>query len=417
MKGYVFLLICLFGVQSFFGRTYRTETLTDRVRTLQVRPVDEWDGLPVISLDGSEAIEILFDEMSSQFRNLTYSIVHCNADWTRSDLSSIEYLQGFQNMPINDYVFSFNTTMPYTNYRMVFPNERARFRVSGNYAVEVFDSGDRDIPLLTACFSVIDPSGVAIASNVSPKTDIDFNRQHQQLSFTINSRGRQIVSPQQELKVYVTQNNRRDNMVSLVQPTTIHNGVFTYRHNRELIFEAGNEYRRFEAVTTAYNGMGIANIAFHSPFFHVTLFRDLSRANRAYFSDNDQNGRFFIRCVDCVDQDSEADYFFVHFTLDAPEPFLEKVYILSDAFYNILDSRSEMLYNAEQGAYTKTALLKQGAYNYMYLQKESGQSQGSTASLEGNYSQTENEYTIWVYYRGLGDRYDQLVGISALRSN
>lgn len=410
-----FLLYAIYA-HGVCATTYRTEPHTDKIKSLLVNPVESWDGVPIIKLGSEHGIEIRFDEMSHEYKTLTYSVLHCNADWTRSDLSPIEYLKGFQNMHIADYLSSFNTTMPYTNYRIVFPNENTDFKVSGNYAVQVFDSDHNEKPLLTACFSVEETPTVSIAANISGNTDIDFNRGHQQVSFSVNCKNYRITSPQQELKVFLTQNNRGDNRISLIQPTSILNDVYTYRHNRQLIFEAGNEFRRFETVSTAYNGMGVDRVTYYSPYFHISLQRDLSRSKKAYIYDEDQNGRFLPHCVNCENYDIEADYLFVHFTLNAPEPYLGRVYILSEAFNNITDARSEMQYNFEEKAYTKTTLLKQGAYNYLYLLQENKLGKGLTAPIEGNYFETENEYLIWVYYRALGDRYDRLIGTSALRT-
>lgn len=416
MKIYLAWVLLLFGMFSATAQVYRTTAYSDKIKSILVNPVDEWDGDALIQLNGEKQIEIRFDELSHEYKTLTYSVIHCNADWTRSDLSPIEYIQGFQEMPINDYLFSFNTTMNYTNYRLVLPNEDTRFKVSGNYAVEVYDSGNKEKPLLTACFSVMEAEGIPITAKVSGNTDIDFNKAHQQLTFSLRCRDYRITSPQQELKVYIQQNNRTDNLVKQIQPASILNGEYTYRHNKQLIFAAGNEYRRFETITTAYNGMGVNEVSFHSSYYHVSLFRDVPRANRSYIYDEDQNGRYFPRCVDCENYDSEPDYFFVHFSLNAPEPYLGKVYILSEAFDNLLDARSEMQYSFEEKAYIKTALLKQGSYNYLYLLQETKQGSGLTASTEGNYAETENEYRIWVYHRELGGRYDRLIGSSSIRS-
>ncbi|MBQ8276905.1 MAG: DUF5103 domain-containing protein, partial [Bacteroidaceae bacterium] len=61
------------------------------------------------------------------------------------------------------------------------------------------------------------------------------------------------------------------------------------------------------------------------------------------------------------------------------------------------------------GAYEISLLLKQGYYSYQYLAGPHGRRTGMT-SAEGNFWQTENEYTILVYYRPAGSRYDRLVG-------
>jgi hypothetical protein len=337
-------------------------------------------------------------------------VIHCDAGWTPSVLTPIEYIHGFQQMQIENYLVSFNTTRPYTHYRILFPNDNTRFKVSGNYAVQVFDSEKPEKPLLSACFSVRETDALPISAQISTATDIDFNRAHQQVSFTLNGRNCRITAPRQELKIFVLQNNRTDNMVKDLYPAVIAGSQYRYDHNRSLIFEAGNEYRRFEMTTTAYKGMGIDELDFHEPYFHVTLFKDMPRAGKSYLYDEDRNGRYLVHAIDAENQDSEADYFFVHFSLAVPEPFPGKVFIQSEAFNNILDARSEMLYNREKKIYEKTALLKQGAYNYMYLVTEGLSAKGATAPIEGNFFETKNEYRILVYYRATGERVDRLIG-------
>jgi hypothetical protein len=405
-----FILVFILSVHLLHGKTFRTETYTHQIKSLQVHVLDDWEAAPIIRAEGNQQIEIIFDEMSHEYKNLTYDIIHCNADWTPSVLTPIEYIQGFRQMPVEDYLFSFNTTYSYTNYRMLFPNEHTQFKVSGNYAVLVFDSEDPETPLLSACFSVMEASVMPISFKVSSMTDIDFNKGHQQVSFTLNCKNYRITSLQQELKIFVQQNRRNDNMIHNPQPSSIAGAQYIYDHNRQLIFEAGNEYRRFEMTTTAYKGMGIEELDFFEPYYHITLFRDEFRAKKSYIYDEDQNGRYLVHAVQAENQDSESDYFFVHFSLATPEPFLEKVYIQSEAFNNLLDARSEMQYNWEKKAYEKTALLKQGAYNYLYLVGEGRSIQGKTAPIEGNFFETRNEYQVLVYHRPLGERYDKLVG-------
>lgn len=68
-----------------------------------------------------------------------------------------------------------------------------------------------------------------------------------------------------------------------------------------------------------------------------------------------------------------------------------------------------MKYNAARQRYEGQLLLKQGYYSYQYLM-DTGNGRGTTNPVEGNYYQTENEYSILVYYRQAGARYDRLVG-------
>jgi len=404
----ILLILQVFFVTNLSAlKIFRTDVFSPVVKTLQVKANGDWLLPPVINLEGNDYIEICFDELSAQQTRFTYSITHCNADWTKSGLNPVEYMTGFQNQLIYDYATSFNTTMDYIHYKLFLPNDDTHFLVSGNYVVHISEEGNENKPVLAACFSVVDQQ-VKIQMSVTANTDLDFNRSHQQLSLTVNYASN-ISSTMQDFKIYALQNNRRDNMALLFSPSSIQPGKIVYEHNRNLIFEAGNEYRRFETVSTQHNGMNVKSIRYYSPYFHETLFPDELRSRKSYLFDKDQNGKFYIRSNEASNYDIESDYVFVHFTLSCERPFLEDIYILSEAFNNLLDERSKMTYNYENKCYEKAVLLKQGLYNYLYVSEKDDKA--TTGLAEGNYYQTENEYMILMYYRQPGGRYDQLIGM------
>ena len=396
-----------FGINVSAQKIFRTDVFTPTIKTLQLKVNDDWLLPPVINLGSGDYIEISFDELSARQTRYTYSVIHCNADWTKSNLNTVEYMTGFQDQLINDYETSFNTTMDYMHYKLYFPNDDMQFLASGNYVVLISEEGYEDKPVLAACFSVVEQQ-LKTQMSVTSNTDRDFNQSHQQLSLTVNYASN-IFSTMQDFKIYALQNNRRDNMVLVSSPSSMQQGKIVYEHNRNLIFEAGNEYRRFETVSTQYNGMNVQLIRFYAPYFHETLYPDELRSRKSYLYDEDQNGKFYIRSNDASNYDIESDYVFVHFTLFCERPFLEDIYILSEAFNNLLDERSKMTYNYEDKCYEKAVLLKQGLYNYLYVSKKDNKA--TTGLVEGNYYQTENEYMILVYYRPPGGRYDKLTGM------
>lgn len=388
---------------------FQTNVFDKLVNTLQVKVAGENLSNPIISLNGDQQIEINFDVMDPAFQYFTYSVVHCDADWRKSTLIPLEYMDGFDGLPVEDFANGMGTTVAYTNYQLRIPNNDVHIKTSGNYAVNIFRENNPSQPVLTACFYVVEPK-VEIAAGITSNTLIDTNRSHQQINFTVNTTRFPIAYPQSDLKVFVYQNNRRDNAVLGISPSIISNNQIEYANLRELIFEAGNEYRRFEFLSTNFTGMHVENISFHNPYYHVTLMMDASRANRSYSYDQDQNGHFVVNCRSCTDVDTQADYYLVHFALDNPAFFDGNIYISGDLYNNVLNDRSRMTYNPETELYEKTALIKQGLYNYQYLFVPSGKKKGNTSVLEGDYYQTENEYQIFIYYRPMGERYDRLIG-------
>lgn len=413
-----FLIWLGFGLATLLSLAeapYFTRMESSSVKTLQVKVAGQLFAEPYLAMGSDEQMEISFDVLGAEAERYAYTIIHCDADWNPSSLSPIEYLDGFQGLAIEDFANSSATTVQYVNYRLLLPNEEVEFKVSGNYAVRVYREDQPDETAFIACFSLVEPL-VHITGEIRGNTDIDTYQTHQQLSFSINHKNFPITYPQSDLKIRVCQNRRRDRVVRDLTPTSIRAGEIDYTNNRSLIFDAGNEYRRFEFLSNKYNGMHIEGYSFHNPYYHVDLAMDGNRGAAPYEYDQDQDGRFFIRCSNCNDPDTEADYYIVHFTL--AEAYLPggQVYLSGDLLNNRIDETSRMTYNAASQCYEKSLLLKQGSYNYQYLFLPEGESQALTAPLEGNYHQTENEYTIYIYYRPIGARYDRLIGLASLKN-
>jgi len=394
---------------------YRTQVFRDDIGSLEIKVEGELISTPFIELNSEKVIEITFDALHQTSRRFAYSVIHCDADWKKSNLIPIEYMKGFQSLPIEDYKNSFGTTIHYTNYSLFLPNDNIQFIVSGNYAIQVFDEDNPGRIVFTACFSIVEPL-IEIVADVTGNTVIDFNSEHQQVDFDINLANFTIAFPQQDLKLFVYQNNNLDDIRTVSQPSMISSRQIQYRRNRDLIFEAGNEFRRIEFQTHRFRDLGVEAIDYFNPFYHLTLYQEQKRNNKPYSYDQDQNGRFFVRCAGCNDHNRESDYYIVHFSL-ASEPMPHgEMHLYGDFFNNILNDRSQVEYNTETGAYEKALLLKTGLYNYQYLFLDDDDSRPSFKRTEGNFSETENEYTILVYYRPVGARYDRLIGYKNTRN-
>lgn len=414
MKYLLLPIICFFNLISS-AQVYHTQAISPEIYTVQVNKDGDPVQTPVIKLKENNRVSISFDRISDDaFNRLRYRIIHCDAYWKPSrDLSESDYIDGFNNNLIEDYFASRNTTVEYTHFGFEIPNQDVKLRLSGNYTVEVYEDGWPDNVLLTACFSVLDPQ-LSIGATVSSNTDIDTNRAHQQLSFTIQHQNVNIRDPHRDLKVFVRQNNRLDTERSDLKPTYIGQGRLTYEHNRSLIFEAGNEYRRFETSSYRYSGMNVDHIEYNRPNYTMYIVPDNVRAGRSYSYDQDQNGQFVIRSNESDKSETEADYFTTVFSLPMENPMAEDIFINGDFTNNDFTDKYHMVYDNESKEYRLSLLLKQGLYNYQYLVK-SGNNY-STAKVEGNYYETENEYSIFVYHRPPGQRYDSLIGVQSIQS-
>lgn len=376
---------------------------SDMINTLRVISNGDWERPQIITLGSDETIEFSFDEMSHQYHRFTYHITHCDAQWKPSDLIESEYMDGFNDQPIEDWENSLNTTFDYTHYTLTLPNNDVSLKLSGNYRLSIQEDGKE-----VAWFRFMIVEGMHnLSATVDGNTDIDTRKSNQQIGMTVSLNGLNVTNPDREIYTVVMQNRRFDNAVLNPKPTYNAGNRLTYEHCRDLIFPAGNEFRRFEIVNIYDYFRNVDYVRFHDPYYHANLIKDTR--HHAYSFDNDHNGRYLIRYNQASDSDTEADYLFVHFSL-ASEPMTGgKMYVSGHFTGGNLISRYEMDYNPQEKAYQATVLLKMGAYDYQYLWVDEGEKVGQTKLTEGDWYETKNEYLILLYYRQRGSRYDRLV--------
>ena len=376
---------------------------SDMINTLRAVSNGDWERAQIITLGSDETIEFSFDEMSHEYHRFTYHLTHCNAQWEPSNLIESEYMDGFNDQPIEEWENSLNTTFDYTHYTLTLPNNNITLKLSGNYRLSIQEDGKE-----VAWFKfMISENMHNLAATVDGNTDIDTHKSHQQVNMSVSLNGLNVTNYEREIYTVVMQNRRSDNAVLNPQPTYNAGSKLTYDHCPNLIFAAGNEFRRFEVINLYDYFLNVDRVSFHDPFYHATLMQDTRR--HAYKFDYDHNGRYLIRYNQASDSDTEADYLFVHFSLASERLSGGKMYVSGHFNGGNLISKYEMEYNAQEKAYQATILLKMGAYDYQYLWVPDGETVGQTKPAEGDWYETKNEYLILLYFRQRGSRYDRLI--------
>ena len=371
-------------------------------------------------IDGSEeenTLEISFDEMSHDVHQYSYRVLHCHRDWTESDISSYEYVDGFTTADIVDYEHSMNTQQAYTHYSFVFPNEDMQIKISGNYVLQIYEDGDQENIVAELCFRVVEPL-VGIDAIIRANTDIELNGRYQQLDIDIRTVALDNMRDAGEIKVVVQQNGRQDNQVILHKPTFVEPNRLRYINQKALIFEGGNEYRHFDIYSAYYAGYHVDRIVYKQGEYHAllevdeirgTMHKNAGREGTVYLTERDANGQWIINCEKTDYVDTEAEYMWVHWVLPVDQYMTDgPVFVGGDVFDNQMSAQNRMAYDAEQKCYYLYAYLKQGGYDYMYYVWD--KNSASSLPLEGSHWQTDNEYSVWVYHRPFGARYDRLVG-------
>lgn len=393
-----------------------TGTSDEYIRSMQVMLNEDMFAPPVLVIGTNDRLTFSFDHLADDRAYFRYKLIHCNANWQPSQLVDSEILDGFNEGVIEDYAFSRSTTINYVHYQFSIPDGNMYPLVSGNYLVRVYEESDPDNIVAQWRFMISEQTA-KISADLSSRTDIDYNDSHQQLAIVVETERNNVSDPFNDLTVMVQQNGRLDNEIAIKHPLRMSGNKAIYEHLNQLIFEAGNEYRRFETVTLEYPGMHVDYTEYLDPYYHVSLQVDSPRKNESYLYDSTQRGRYVVRDYDSDDGDTMADYVVVHFTLQQPEMPETMIFIDGDLTNRRFDESSRMTYNQATGQYEKAMLLKQGSYNYQYLTVPPGKSRGYSSYIEGDKYQTVNEYLIKVYTRQPGDRFDRLIGVSRIVSN
>ena len=384
------------------------------IKSLQAVVNQDWLSPAVMRLHSDDVLNVSFDELSHDYHRYIYRVEHCEADWTSStSLFESDWLEGFNNNPIDDYDRSVNTTMAYTHYKFQIPNDRMRLRLSGNYRIHIYDNEDDEREVVTVDFCITEQS-MPLAMTITTNTDIDTNVSHQQVSLAVNYGVARVTDPANQLRVVVMQNGREDNWKVNPKPTILSGSGAEWQHSRELIFDAGNEYRKYEVLDVSHPTMGIDHIHWNGEGYEVYPFIDEPRPH--YLYDEDANGSFFIRNSDNWQIETTCEYVWVMYRMKCQELFAGKMII--DGWWTTDDNRNtyEMTYDQGAGMYTAKVLQKQGYYSYQYLWQHPDGSV-HTAPSEGSFYQTENRYQALVYYRGINDQTWRLTAFRQLTIN
>lgn len=354
-----------------------------------------------------DPFQLEFDDLYGNEADYYYTITQYNYDWTPTQLGKSEYLQGMDNQRIMNYQNSFNTLQIYSHYSQVFPNKFNRILLTGNYMLKIFNS---DQELVFSRKFIIYSEQLSVPLQIKRSRDLSTIQGMQNLDFTVKMGDNILQNPIQNVKVALFQNGRFDNAIYNIKPQYTIGSDLIYKYNKETQFWGGNEYLYFENknIRTVSNNVGQVTAG---EIYNTHLYMNNSRRNNPYTYFPDINGRFLPNKVNAENNNLEADYSWVYFTLNT-NTFMDKkdVYVVGMFNNYSLSPEYKMEYNAEKGLFEKAILIKQGFTNYQYVIADKNGKIDEENAVDGNFYQTENNYFILVYYRGNNDRYDKVIG-------
>ena len=406
---FVLIFSVFFSLSSFAQIQEKVEP--SYISTVQFRGSTEFSQLPIIRL--GEKLHLSFDALNGREDDFYYKITHHDFDWSLSDLSMSEYLDGFDDIRISSYENSLNTLQIFSHYTLSIPNRDTRtIKKSGNYLLSIFDS-DGEL-LFTRKFLVIE-NLASVGVEIKRSRDLKIINEKQVVQFSVNSPNLLLVNPKETVKTLVIQNGNLKTSITDLVPQYTMGSELIYKYDKESSFGGGNEFLAFDNkdVRSASNGVRSINL---TDLYENYLFTDIPRYNRPYTYNPDINGSFVVRNIDAQNQDIEAEYVRMHFNLQFYDDLDDKELHIYGNFNNwTIDGSTYMEYDRTSDSYRNTRLFKQGFYNYKYVMVNRDGSIDSGA-VSGDFWQTENDYTVIVYFRDLGARYDRIIGVGRANS-
>lgn len=394
---------------------YINEVKAPHLKTIQLKRTDLALTPPIILLNSADHLQLEFDDLRGSTQYYYYTFTHCNHNWEQSGLSYFDFLDGFEKNSVDEYAFSFATYQNYTHYKIQFPNDDAQFKVSGNYVIQVWEEDNDTIPVITQRFYVWEEIA-GISANVLRPNLINYRNEYQEINFTVDIKNTEITNPYDEIRVMLMQNNRQDNTWYNLKPRFINTNSIQYDDDNT-VFYAGKEYRRFDTKTLRFQTDRIIKIEKGYKRYDVFINIDESRSFKQYYYEQDINGNYVVMADLTNDPSIEADYSYAHFTLQYPY-YLSNgdFYVVGDFNQYAVSEENKMHYDFDKQYYEATIYLKQGYYNYLYAFVDKTNPFLDMSYAEGNYFETENDYTVFVYQHSYDRNYDRMIGCKVFNS-
>lgn len=389
----------------------------ENIKAVRFHMYGDQESLPLYKINSGDQLELNFDDLDANVKSYYYSMQLCDYDWNPVDISPFLYTRGFTQQRIGTYRYSSVALTRYTHYQAILPDRNTTLTMSGNYIVKVFLDGDTSKLVFTRRMLVLDQKA-AVSGQITQPFTPQLYKSHQKVQFNANINGLNSFSAAQQIKVVILQNNRWDNALKDIKPTFVRGNTLEYSMESNLVFPAGKEWRWLDLRSFRLQSDRVKNADYRKDGTDIFLFPDADRTAQRYVYFRDLNGMFLVETYESINPYWQGDFANVHFSLAPPhgQPFADKDIYLAGQLTNYeFNDKTKMAFNAEKGVYECMSFLKQGYYNYTYIAVDKN-NPANRRDLEGDYWETENSYTILMYYKSFTDRTDQLIGVGKVNS-
>ncbi len=417
-KTIIFIFLTTIIYSSVFSQIpieYADKVYDENIATVVLKVKNKPLAYPVIKLNSNERLILEFDNFTEETKTYSYTYIHCTPDWEKSDMMQAEYIDGFPSDLIENYEFSFNTLNNYNHYKLEFPSELCRPTLSGNYILFVYKDDDKEKPLLTVRFRMVE-HGAFITAELRRSTYLKKSETCTQFTTRVKMQNNEFGNYFANGMLYILRNNDDNFALHATTPDYVKGNILEYNNPMKYSLEGGNEFRYINLKDRQVTTDKVAAITFISPYYVFTAYPEIATPH-LYAQGQDVNGKFIITAEGTDYPENEAEYVLVDFTFVTKKPFAQgDVYLYGDFTNKQILPENKMEYLPKYGAYNIRKRLKQGFYNYWYVLYEPSSGELSLSATEGNFHEAENDYVFYFYFQKPGEIYHRLLGFEVFNS-
>ncbi len=423
----IILLLCI-SIVDLFADDFETPV---QIRFIRIFGEDNELNPPILLLQNQQSqvsslgfnfITIEFDVVADVPPSIFAKFYHCSVDWKEDDnvflndiITSRTSIIDWRSAPITEAYYSYRG-------RIVVPNSQAKFEFAGNWKVKIFDYDNDTIPLAEARFFVVKPIARCNLRIYTDFYDPSFNF-ISPTSVTVEAfvYGDSKLFDSQQNTCVLYKNHRWYEPVYISRDaylTELNMKKYCYQYYSMVggFLSAGKLYRIAGIpAENEYRVLDLSNLAAYPNVSGIvsTLLPDLRRRGEFWDKDNDgAMSSYFIA-------DYNDNYVNMEFRLRPDNWYTSDELYVVGSFNNWKPSAEwQMYYDENSGYYKLRHLLRRAKHDYMYATGKLNISTNEVEKIsydqyEGNATNHDNSYIIFVYYREFEyGGYDSIIAVS-----
>lgn len=356
---------------------------------------------PILKLESSDKLILEFDELSSLSGQYSVRFTHHNQDWSYSNIPDAWFIDGINDVVVQNGDANHLSKPNYYHYNLEFPNQQINFLASGNYMLHVFDYAS-NIKLFSLPFFISEELGT-IKNSIETLHAGSGNFATSNQLFSVYEQPKEVMFPQFDLSFSYIQNRLWNNYIIPTEIDASNSDQIRFYTSRNNSFDATFDFIHLDLTDFNIDNRRIID---WQPEF--TPPKVILKEDVLNFSSTPS--RWFESSMGYPSKSSNARYANVIFRLDAGDlakPDSE-FYVIGDFNQWNVSEANRLILDRDTGLLEASIIIKEGVYRYKYFLK-SDYAESDFVPINDAITDVEQDYIGFIYYRDPDYNYQRLL--------